>query len=573
MLGTKSVAAHIQPLQTKAEPPLATLAAAEVIDSLPIGLLLFRMDPKDNPVCVEANDTFTRWAGESRHGLTGLSAAKMPLLADCRILQHYIASCLNGEMIPTGELSWAADHDGATRNLSASLVSIGGQLIVSVRDRSAEIKAERHLRMTMMSDDLTGLPNRLQFTELVEEAIGSGDSANVAVLLINIDRFKRINDSLGHVVGDEFLIALARRLGTCIRGSDRLARIGGDEFAILMDEITEEAETSEIVARLHRRLAEPFQLSGGEVYASATMGIATTLSSDRHVEDLMRDADFALHQAKGLGASGVELYKAQDHTKARERFRMEADLRRAIENDDLTLVFQPLIDLQSGGICGVEALSRWTCETRGFVSPMDFIPVAEESGLIVPLGRWALNTACAKLAAWRREFPAARTMHLAVNVSGIQLLRDDIVEAVSAALRASGLSGDALKIELTESAVVTNPERARYVFNKLKALGCMIAMDDFGTGYSSLSYLQTLPIDILKIDRSFVDGMLESEDSQNIVRAILSLSSALGMTTVAEGIETEGQMRALALAGCDVGQGYYFDRPLAEDDLIARLSS
>ncbi|MGB3723783.1 MAG: EAL domain-containing protein [Pacificimonas sp.] len=562
----------MRPVQPEADRSLTSLAAQGVIDSLPIGLLLFRPDPNGAPICVEANATFTAWAGAKPHSLTGLPLRRLPLLGSCRALIRYIHSCLDGAMIPSGELAWDVEADGQERNLSASIVSLNGQLIVSVRDRSTEIRAERHLRMTMMSDDLTGLPNRLQFSELVEDAITARGDNHAAVLLINIDRFKRINDSLGHVVGDEFLIALARRLGTCIRGGDQLARLGGDEFAILLTNMTEEAETGDIVGRLHRRLGDPFPLSGGEVYASATIGIATTMSSENHVEDMMRDANFALHQAKKAGASGVQLYKPQDHNLARERFRMEADLRRAIDNNDLTLAFQPLIDLNSGQICGVEALSRWTCEKRGLVSPVDFIPIAEESGLIVPLGRWALNTACARLAQWRRDVPGAETLHLAVNVSGIQLVRDDIVEAVSAALRNSGLPGSALKIELTESAVVTNPERARFVFGKLKALGCMIAMDDFGTGHSSLSYLQTLPIDILKIDRSFVDGMLESEDSQNIIRAILSLSRALGMSTVAEGIETEGQMRALALAGCDVGQGYWFDKPLSEEDLIARLS-
>ena len=220
---------------------------------------------------------------------------------------------------------------------------------------------------------------------------------------------------------------------------------------------------------------------------------------------------------------------------------------------------------------GVEALSRWHNETHGFVSPGDFIPIAEESGLIVPLGRAALRSACESLAQWRRNIPAAADMHIAVNVSSVQLRRDDIVATVHDALAQAGLPGSALKLELTESAIVSDPEMVRAVFHRLKELGCKIAMDDFGTGYSSLSYLQTLPIDVLKIDQSFVAGMIENEDSQNIIDAIMSLSRALGMTTVAEGIETELQMRALKAAGCDIGQGYFFARPLTEEDLIARL--
>ncbi|MEM8826936.1 MAG: GGDEF domain-containing phosphodiesterase, partial [Pseudomonadota bacterium] len=324
--------------------------------------------------------------------------------------------------------------------------------------------------------------------------------------------------------------------------------------------------------RIQGALSEPFQLSGGEVYASAAIGIATTYTSDPLVEELMRDANFALTSARGVCASGVELYVPHDHGQTRERFRLEADLRRAIDAEELSLAFQPLVNLRSGKICGIEALSRWTAPDKGPVPPSTFIPLAEESGLIVPLGRWTLMRACERLADWRDRVPAARTLNVAVNVSGVQLARDDIVEAVSAALDHSGLPGDALKIELTESAIVRNPERARRIFADLKALGCSIAMDDFGTGYSSLSYLQSLPIDILKIDRSFVDGLLVSEDSRNIVTAILSLAEALGMTTIAEGIETEAQLTALRGAGCAIGQGYFLARPLDETALIAELT-
>ncbi|MBV7256628.1 EAL domain-containing protein [Pacificimonas sp. WHA3] len=544
-----------------------------VIDALPIGLALFKLSPKGLPICVEANATFANWAESVEHGLTGQALEKIALLRSSSLVSRYIALSLQGNSLPQGELSWKANVNGELLHLSAALTRRDDHILISVRDRGSEIRAEQHLRMTMLSDDLTGLPNRLRFQELTDRAISKRGKAHVAVLLLNIDRFKRINDSLGHIVGDEFLVALARRLGTCIRGSDRLARLGGDEFALLLSEIASEGETAEIVARLHRRLAIPFQLSGGEVYASATIGIATTLSSSAHVEELMRDANFALSQAKRTGASGVELYQPQDHSKARERFRLEAGLRDALEKNGLTLAYQPLIDLKTGRISGVEALSRWISEEHGFVSPADFIPVAEESGLIVPLGRWALETGCRELMKLRTTVPNSEQLQLAVNVSGVQLVRDDIVDAVSQALDRTGMPGNALKIELTESAIVSSPERARDVFVRLKALGCMIAMDDFGTGYSSLSYLQKLPIDILKIDRSFVDGMLKSTDSQNIVRAILSLSKALGMTTVAEGIETEGQRDALALAGCEIGQGYYFDRPLSIEDLTTRLSS
>ena len=545
----------------------------QLLESLPVGVLVFEQGPDERPVCIRASRQFLSWAEGDEGAVLGLSPADMPLIGSQPALHTEIKRILSGKSGGKAERKWSARRP-KERHYAAQVSRFGDassrRAIVVLRDRAAENFAEQHLRMTMLSDDLTGIPNRLAFTEHLEEVIAE-DPASTAVLIINVDRFSRINESLGTTVGDEFLIAIARRLTACVRDRDCVARFGGDEFAIMLPHLRDMGTANEVIDRIHEKLEDPFTLSGGELYATATIGLAYA-TVGQTAEELLHQADYALRSAKGSGGqSAVETYTERDHSHEIGLFHLEVELRRAIERDELQLAYQPLVDLTTGEMVGVEALSRWDCEGRGPVPPGDFIPLAEESGLIVPLGRQALFTACEQLAFWRREIPAARNLHVAVNVSGVQLRRDDIVATVGAALENAKLPGEALKIELTESAIVREPERVREVFHKLKALGCQIAMDDFGTGYSSLSYLQTFPIDVLKIDQSFVAGMLENEDSQNIIDAILSLSRALHMSTVAEGVETELQMRALKAAGCEVGQGFYFARPLSEEDLIAHL--
>lgn len=554
--------------------PVRRQGRTELLNALPVGLAAFRADGGGRPVCFEVNDRLLDWADARTSAFLGLPIERLPLFGDQKLLASHVRLALEEKPVPRGAFNWSVRTGGEEAHFSAEVTTFesAGEpcALVCLRDRTPELYAETHLRATMMSDTLTGLPNRVSLTDRIDELLQDG-SERFGVLVVNIDRFKRINESLGATVGDEFLIALARRLAGCVRGEDWIARLGADEFAILLSNCEINATAREIVDRIHHRLDDPFRLSGGEVYASATIGIAVATQETSSAEELLHQADYALRRAKNQGGGGVESYAPRDHSREIGLFHLEADLRRAIEREELELAFQPLIDMESGRMVGVEALSRWNCENHGAVSPGDFIPIAEESGLIVPLGRAALRKACTRLAEWRRSYSAARQMHVAVNISGVQLRRDDIVAAVSEALKSSGLPGSALKIELTESAIVSEPERVREIFHQLKELGCCISMDDFGTGYSSLAYLQTFPIDVLKIDQSFVRGMTDNEDSQNIIDAILSLSRALKMTTVAEGIETELQMRALKAAGCDIGQGFYFARPLSESQLIERL--
>ena len=432
--------------------------------------------------------------------------------------------------------------------------------LLSMVDRTVELQAERTLRAEMLRDSLTGLPNRLAFSEAIERAGEkvAGDLEH-AVLVVDMLRFSRINESMGSLAGDELLITFARRLILALRAGDVLARTGGNEFGILVSLRRGVEDALKAAQRIQEVMAAPFKLSELEIRVECAIGVAL-MNADQDPEELFRNAQFAVKQAKIAGRPQV--YEPKQATEARRRFSIETELRRALEKDQLNLFYQPLINLKSGEVAGFEALARWTHEDRGEISPTEFIPVAEESGLILQLGRWAMDKAAQTLADWDRTTGETLPLYVGVNLSAIQVARDDIAGVVESALKSSGLTGDRLTLELTESSIVQDPVRATRVFDALKALDTTVAMDDFGTGYSSLAYLQRLPIDVLKIDKSFVSGMMVDPDAVAIVRAVLSLAEALGMSTTAEGIETVELATTLATLGCASGQGFYFAKPL-----------
>jgi diguanylate cyclase (GGDEF)-like protein len=390
------------------------------------------------------------------------------------------------------------------------------------------------------------------------------------VLAVDLSRFSRINECVGALAGDELIITVARRLVSALRDSDMLARMAGDEFGVLLRGSDGE-EAQRIAVRLQNALSTPVRLSDLEIRIDCSIGCATWASAVRTSGDLLRNTQVALKRAKASGR--VELYRPGEASQARRRFSLETDLRRAIERDELSLAFQPLIHLDSGRVSGFEALARWQHPTQGAISPAEFISVAEESGLIVPLGRWALDATVRTLARWDIECSGPLPLRLCVNVSPVQLARDAVDTVVADTLRQYRMGGERLTLELTESSIVADPERANRILQALHGHGCRVAMDDFGTGYSSLAYLQKLPIDILKIDRSFVTDMHENKDSVAIIRAILSLAAALGMSTTAEGIETAQAERTLAELGCTTGQGYFFAKPLTPEDALAYYRS
>ncbi|TPG14498.1 putative bifunctional diguanylate cyclase/phosphodiesterase [Sphingomonas oligophenolica] len=438
---------------------------------------------------------------------------------------------------------------------------------ISFLDLTPQILTERSLRREMTTDSLTGLPNREGFGELIEAAITEGGTH--AVMVLDLDRFDRFNACLGSLAGDELLITVARRIKGALRARDSMARIGGDEFGILMAIDDSEQEAHCLAERIRAAFGSPFRLTDYRLSVECSIGIAHGSAEVGDAQELIRHAQFAAKRAKDTGL--VEEYQNQALAVARERFTMETALRAAIENRELRLHYQPICDLTSGKIVSFEALARWTDREGREHSPTDFIPVAEESGLIVPLGRWALDEAARTLAGWDHDAGGNCRVRVAVNLSAIQLQRDAITTLLDTAFSRYGVAANRFTLELTESAIVSDPDRMAAIMNELKELGATLAMDDFGTGYSNLAYLQRLPIDVLKIDRSFVTGMLADRDKISIVRAILSLSQALGMRTTAEGIETNELAQTLAGLGCTYGQGYLYAKPLDAASAYALL--
>lgn len=499
-------------------------------------------------------------------------------LSTCRAIDWNDADCLKdgaiaevlreffGDFSSPGELDFRDGEGVSARYFKMKLAPLPQgkgsfpRCLLSLVDRTVEAQAERSLRAEMLRDSLTGLPNRLAFTEKVEQLDHDGKrDVEHAVLVVDMLRFSRINESMGSLAGDELLITFARRLMSALRGGDVLARTGGNEFGVLVTLRRGVVDALAAADRIQEVLAAPFKISDLEIRVECAIGLAL-MTAGQDAEELFRNAQFAVKQAKQVGKPQV--YEARQASEARRRFSIETELRRALDKDQLKLFYQPLIDLKSGQVAGFEALARWEHEDRGEISPTEFIPVAEESGLILQLGRWAMHTAADTLADWDRKAGEPLPLYVGVNLSAIQVARDDIAAVVSSALKSSGLKGDRLTLELTESSIVQDPARATRVFDALKSLDATVAMDDFGTGYSSLAYLQRLPIDVLKIDRSFVTGMMVDPDSVAIVRAVLSLADALGMSTTAEGIETVELATTLATLGCASGQGFYFAKPL-----------
>lgn len=443
--------------------------------------------------------------------------------------------------------------------------------LVTLLDQTSELRTEQSLRREMATDSLTGLPNRAGFSDALESRIGTGDAAGFGVLVIDLDRFSRVNACMGALVGDELLISVARRIKGALRGRDILARIGGDEFGVLMTLEEGADDAVQVAKRVHAALTNPFRLSSFEIRIDCSIGIALGADVEDDVEDLVRNAQLAVRRAKESGRT--EFYHTRAFDLAREQFAIETELRRAIENGRMSLAFQPICDLGTGRITSFEALARWINEDGVAISPNDFIPVAEESGLIVPLGRWAMEEAARTLAEWDARAGGNCGVKIAVNLSAIQLQRDQIGAMVKAALDRHAMPGSRFTLELTESAIVSDPDRIAQTMSALKDLGTTLAMDDFGTGYSNLAYLQKLPIDVLKIDRSFVTGMLADRDKIAIIRAILSLAQALGMQTTAEGIETPELAQTLAALGCTYGQGYHYSRPVPGEAAFALIGA
>ena len=423
-------------------------------------------------------------------------------------------------------------------------------------------------------DPLTGLPNRLLFVEQLDRALkrtGRYPDYVFALLFLDLDRFKVVNDSLGPCIGDQLLIAVAQRLQACLRSTDTIthyepghtvARLEGDAFAILLDDITHARDATRVAERLLRELTLPFLVQGHEVFTSATIGIAVSATGYDRPEELLRDADTAMHRAKALGKTGYELFDAAMRDQALSRMHLELDLRKVIEHEALQVYYQPIVALDTGSIHGFEALVRWWHPQRGLISPEEFIPIAEETKMILPLGNSVLSQACCQMKAWQERFGALAPSLISVNLSSKQLAHPDLVQHIHTMLLDTGLAACCLKLEITESAFMEDLEAAIALLWQLKSTGIRLSIDDFGTGYSSLSYLYRLPVDTLKIDRSFVSQMGAPGADADLVGTIVSLAHRLQLDVIAEGVETAEHVAQLQALGCEYGQGYYFSRPM-----------
>lgn len=444
-----------------------------------------------------------------------------------------------------------------------------GQLILlNAVDRTADRRIEESLRRELISDSLTALPNRIGFGELIETVIEKNAAVNgdaqFSVLIVDLMRFGRVNEALGSMAGDELILSVAARLKACVGNDASLARIGGNDFGLCLVAQNGISDVIALAERINAALSAPIRLSNLTISVNCAIGCSLAPVANAEPDDLVRQAQAASRSAKKSGR--LEIYRAGELGVARQRFFLESRLRDALTRDGLTLNYQPMMDLQSGDVVGFEALARWNDPELGAVLPTDFIEVAEESGLIVQLGRWAVHEALRQLADW--DFIAGEVVPLkmSVNLSSIQIARDDIAAMIADALALNGMEGNRLTIELTESALVDDPAKCRELLETLKRDNIAVAMDDFGTGFSNLASLQSLPIDVLKMDRSFVTDMLMDKDKLAIVRAILSLAQTLGMKTTAEGIEDSAAAKTLREIGCTYGQGYYFARPLSAAD-------
>jgi diguanylate cyclase (GGDEF)-like protein len=435
-------------------------------------------------------------------------------------------------------------------------------------------RAEEQVVHEATHDRLTALPNRVYLRDRIARALDrsrSDTAVGFGVLVIDIDRFTDVNDGLGHDVGDELLMLAARRLQSCIRFGDVLARVGGDEFAILSLAI-DPAEINGVARRAHEALEVPFEVSGHRVQLSGSVGIALSATGYTVADELLRDAYLAVHRARQQGGACHVLFDPRMHEQAAAAQKIETDLRAALSGGELRAYYQPIVSLTTGRITGFEALVRWISPTRGFVSPAAFIPVAVSSGLIIPLDQWMMREAARQVHEWNTRLALEPPLTISVNVSGRRLGQKELIEDVAGTLRDTGISTRSLRLEITEGEMMERPDEVLAILTELKAMEITLLVDDFGTGYSSLSYLHSFPIDIVKIDQSFVRRMMESAKDDEIVRAVINLSATLGLRVIAEGIETAGHLARLRELGCDYGQGYYFSKPVDAAAIEALLA-
>jgi diguanylate cyclase (GGDEF)-like protein/PAS domain S-box-containing protein len=547
-------------------------------------VMISQAEPSDDPLdlrIIYINNAFLKVTGYRAGDVIGKSS--MLLIGeetDRQQLQLMREALLRGESGKTEVLLYR--QDATTFWADINIVPIRnehGQLthFVSVMREATERKeAEEQLRRNAFHDALTGLPNRRMFMDRLEQTVQyakQDPGSHFALLFLDLDRFKVINDSLGHLIGDQLLIAIARRLEGCLHHLDLVARLGGDEFTILLEGVSNIDEASGVADRIHNALAQPFNLSNNEVFTSVSIGIAMSSTMDlTRAEDVLRGADIAMYRAKSQGKSCHEVFDTEMHRDVVTLMEMENDLRRAIERQEFELFYQPIVALSTGRIVGFEALLRWQHPEKGYISPSEFIPLAEETGLILPLGHWVLREACRQLRQWQLKYSHHLPLSVSVNLSGRQFSQAALPEKILEILEETNLSPNLLKLEITESAIMENIESAMAMLMRIKEMGIQLSVDDFGTGYSSLGYLYRFPMDVLKVDQSFISRVDVDGEKLELVRTITTLAWNLGMAVIAEGVETTMQLAQLKALKCEYGQGNLFAPALSVSDMEALLN-
>ncbi|WP_298614456.1 EAL domain-containing protein [uncultured Thermosynechococcus sp.] len=471
-----------------------------------------------------------------------------------------------------GSYRWMRSRGKALRDEKGQPYRMAG----SMTDVTQYHLIQEQILHDALHDAMTGLPNRVLFMDRLTQAITRcvrRPNSLFAVLFLDVDRFKVINDSLGHLAGDQLLIGIARRLTACTRAEDTVARLGGDEFAILLEELRNPAQAIEVAKRILATLSRPFLLAGREVFTSASIGIAFPGEDSKTAEDLLRDADTAMYRAKSLGKSRYEVFSMTMRAQSIALMQIETDLRRAAERKEFLVYYQPIVDLSTRKIVGFETLLRWQHPERGVLSPAEFMNVAEETGLILPISWWVMAEACRQMQRWAKVFPHSRALSISVNLSGRHFQQADLLPNLRAILSETEFPAERLRLEVTEGILIDNKEVAIATLQEIRAMGIGLYMDDFGTGYSSLSYLHRFPVDTLKIDRTFISALNSEDSCTTIVRTILMLARALRLKVVAEGIETREQYQILQALGCNYGQGYFFARPLSAEQVTQLFAS
>jgi diguanylate cyclase (GGDEF)-like protein/PAS domain S-box-containing protein len=550
------------PFALSTNPQISTPAAG-TFDQAAIGMAVVSVDGS----WLQVNESLCNLLGYSEQELRATSFQRLTHPEDLWQVQSYIQRVLDGYIKShqqekryiheDGHNVWVLWHVSLLKDSQTGTK----RLFFQVQDITDRKVAEERLTQ----DGLTGLPNRARFCDFLKLRSGRAkthEDQQFAVLFLDVDRFKLVNDSLGNHCGDQLLSQIAQRIKSCMRQGDILGRVGGDEFAVLLDDVTGEEEACSVAGRIQQALAISFNLLGQEVYTTMSIGIALSGGYSEQVGDMLRDAETAMHRAKDLGKARYELFGRDMHGEVMSRLKMETDLRHACERNEFIVNYQPIVSLEDRMLIGFEALVRWRHPEFGLISPADFIPVAEETGQILPIGQVVLESACRQARIWQLKYPTTPPLFVSVNLSVKQFNQPGLVENISRLLAEMKLAPRCLKLEITETVFSENIDAAVELLTQLRALGVQLSIDDFGTGYSSLSYLQRFPIDTLKIDRSFVNGMMEKEENTQIVRTIVSLGQNLGMDVIAEGVETEDQLAMLRELECENGQGYLFSSPL-----------